>query len=102
MERFLDLISHKIHLLWPALWALSQIQMTDFPTLSYTSTSKIPTLAYLKPEKGTPFGRSLYMEYPPGLHIITLLSYLLTSAMLVRAFRAHLLVLILKKSNSDR
>ena len=25
-------------------WALSQRQMTDFPTLSYTSTSKIPTL----------------------------------------------------------
>ena len=42
IERFVDLKSHKIHLL--AHWALSQTQMTVFPTLSYTSTSKIPTL----------------------------------------------------------
>ena len=36
-----------------ALWALSQTQMTDFPTLLYTSTSKIPTLSHttLKPKK---------------------------------------------------
>ena len=27
-------------------WALSQTQMTDFPTLLYTSASKIPTLSY--------------------------------------------------------
>ena len=30
--------------------------MTDFPTLSYTSTSEIPTpLIYMKPQKGTHF-----------------------------------------------
>ena len=28
-----------------ALWGLSQTQMTDFPTLLYTSTIKIPTLS---------------------------------------------------------
>ena len=27
-------------------WALSQTQMTDFPSLLYTSTSEIPTLSY--------------------------------------------------------
>ena len=36
--------SLKIHLL--ALWALSQTQMTDFPTLLYTSAGEIPTLCY--------------------------------------------------------
>ena len=45
---------NKMHLL--ALWAFSQTKMTDFPTLLYTSTSEIPTL---KPDRGTPFGRSL-------------------------------------------
>ena len=30
---------------WP-FWTLSQTQMTDFPTLLYTSTSEIPTLSY--------------------------------------------------------
>ena len=35
---FSTLQSHKIHLL--ALWALSQTQMADFPTLLYTSTIK--------------------------------------------------------------
>ena len=40
----------KTHLL--AIWALSQIQMTYFPNLLYTSTSKIPTLSYtLTPQK---------------------------------------------------
>ena len=34
----------KTHLL--AIWALSPIQMTYFPNLLYTSTSKIPTLSY--------------------------------------------------------
>ena len=29
-----------------ALWAISQTEMTDFPTLLKTSTSKIPTLSY--------------------------------------------------------
>ena len=46
--------TNKMHLL--ALWAFSQTKMTDFPTLLYTSTSEIPTL---KPDRGTPFGRSL-------------------------------------------
>ena len=41
---FSTLWSHKSHLL--ALWTLLQTQMTDFPSLSYTSTSKIPTLSY--------------------------------------------------------
>ena len=36
IERFLDTICQ-------SFWALSQTQMTDFPTLSYTSTSEIPT-----------------------------------------------------------
>ena len=36
------------------LWRESRY--SDFPTLSKTLTSKIPRL---KPEKGTPFGRSL-------------------------------------------
>ena len=34
-----------------ALWAISQTQMTDFPTLLNTSL-------YLKPEKSTPFGQN--------------------------------------------
>ena len=46
--------THKMHLL--ALWAFLQTEMTDFLTLSYTSTSEIPTL---KPDRGTSFGRSL-------------------------------------------
>ena len=29
-------------------WALSQTQMTDFPTLLYTSTSEIPTLSHTR------------------------------------------------------
>ena len=45
-----------------ALLDLSQNQMTDFPPLSNTSTSKIPILSYTlrsrKIEKGTPFGRN--------------------------------------------
>ena len=36
--------SHKVHLL--AFYASLQIEMTDFPTLSYTSTSEIPTISY--------------------------------------------------------
>ena len=28
------------------LWAISQTEMTDFPTLLNTSTGKIPTLSY--------------------------------------------------------
>ena len=40
----------------PLLLAFLQIEITDFPTLSYTSTREIPTLSYdLKPEKLYPF-----------------------------------------------
>ena len=35
--------------------------MTDFPTLTYTPTREIPILLYLKREKGTPFGRGLFV-----------------------------------------
>ena len=43
----------------PKFWAFLRTEMTDFPTLSYTSNGKIPTLIHLekgKPEKGIPFG----------------------------------------------
>ena len=38
--------------------------MTDFPTLSYTSSSEIPynPFVYLKPEEGTPFGWKLPIQ----------------------------------------
>ena len=38
--------------------------MTDFPTLSYTSSSEIPynPFVYLKPEEGTPFGWNLPIQ----------------------------------------
>ena len=38
--------------------------MTDFPTLLCTSTSKTPPdpFIYLKPQNGTPFGRSLPVQ----------------------------------------
>ena len=58
--------NHKMHLL--ALLVLLKTKMTDFPTPSYTSAGKIPSLSCqwnscpfidLKLEKGTPFGRSL-------------------------------------------
>ena len=40
----------------PLLLALLQAEITDLPTLSYTSTSEIPTLSYdLKPAKLYPF-----------------------------------------------
>ena len=46
-----------------ALCAVSQTQMTDFPTLSYTSTSKIRNpFIYLKPEKGTTFGHIILIK----------------------------------------
>ena len=58
-------------------WALSQTKTTDFPTLLYTSTSKVPDpFIYLKPEEDTPSGRSLPVKAiigstplppPPGL-----------------------------------
>ena len=38
--------------------------MTDSPPLSYASSREIPTLFYtIKPEKGSPFGRSHHREY---------------------------------------
>ena len=50
--------SHKRHL--SALFGLFTDLNDRFPTLSYTSTSKIPHLFInLKPENGNPFGRSL-------------------------------------------
>ena len=49
---FPTLWSHKIHLFGPV--GLSQTEMRDFPTL----------FIYLKPGKGTPFGRSHCREYP--------------------------------------
>ena len=36
-------------------WALSQTQMTDFPTLLYTLTSEISTLSYTWSLKRYPF-----------------------------------------------
>ena len=33
--------------------------MTDFPTLSYTSTSEIPPFHFPKARKRSPFGRNL-------------------------------------------
>ena len=48
--------SHKMNL--SALLGLLQTEMTDFPSLSYTTTSEIPTFSYnvyLKPEQYTPF-----------------------------------------------
>ena len=54
-------LSHKMRL-W-ALWALLQTEMSDVPTLSYTSNSEIHIVSYTRgPEKGTPLGRS-----PPGV-----------------------------------
>ena len=50
--------SHKVPL-W-AFKVILQTEMTDFPSLSYTSTSEIPTLSHTpKAEKGTASGRSL-------------------------------------------
>ena len=53
-------------------WALSQRQMTDFPTLSYTSTSKIPTLKKIpQPEawKRYPY-RPLWGVTPRGSNLL--------------------------------
>ena len=60
--------SHKMHLF--AIFVLFMTKVTDFPILSYTLTSGIPTLSYTW---GTPFGWSLpiiigyYRELPPPL-----------------------------------
>ena len=58
-EHFLNFFHwRKIHRL-VLLGLMSQALMTEFLTLSWTSTSEIPTLlyshVYLKPEKGAPF-----------------------------------------------
>ena len=43
-----------------ARWAISQTQMTDFPALVNTLTSKIPSLSYTRSlKKGTPFRAEL-------------------------------------------
>ena len=44
-QRFLDFFTGLKCSFWP-LWTFSQIEMTDFPILSYTSTCKISTLSY--------------------------------------------------------
>ena len=44
--------------------AVSQTQITDLPTLSYTTTSKIPTLSYTLSLKKVPLS-GYYREYPP-------------------------------------
>ena len=56
-----------------ALWTILQTHMTDFPTLSYTSTSKIPTLwCTWSLEKvplsgGASLYRPLWWVQPPSL-----------------------------------
>ena len=42
---FLPFSRHKLRMI--ALLVFLQIEMTDFPTLSYTATNKIPTLSYI-------------------------------------------------------
>ena len=44
-ETFLPFSRHKLRMI--ALLVFLQIEMTDFPTLSYTATNKIPTLSYI-------------------------------------------------------
>ena len=58
-ERFLDFFT-AIKCICLPFRAFLPTEMTDFPTLSHTLTTKNPyPFIYLKPEKGTPFGRSL-------------------------------------------
>ena len=55
--------SHKMNLL--ALLGLLQTEMADFLSISYTTTSEIPTFSYnvyRKPEKYSPFEH--YRKYP--------------------------------------
>ena len=55
--------SRKMNLL--ALLGLLQTEMTDFPSLSHTTTSEIPSFSYNvhhKPEKYTPLEH--YRKYP--------------------------------------
>ena len=63
---FLDFFTAKKSYLSGPLTVISQTEMTDFPTLSYTSTSKIPM-----PEdwERYPFWRAppQYREYSPRL-----------------------------------
>ena len=55
-----------------AILGLLPAEITDFPTLSCTSTCEVSTLSlHLKPEKGTALGGEPprvghYREYPPG------------------------------------
>ena len=50
-------LTHKMHLL--ALLAFLQTKMTDFPTLSFYILQLASEIPALKPDRGTPFGRSL-------------------------------------------
>ena len=62
---FLDYFTTKKIHLWALLFFFFLlIEMTDFATLSYTSINKWnpDTFIYLKPEIGTPFGRSLPLQ----------------------------------------
>ena len=47
--------------------AVSQTQITDLPTLSYTTTSKIPTLSYTLSLKKVPLSGYCREYPPPGL-----------------------------------
>ena len=75
--------TNKMHLL--ALWAFLQTKMTDFPTLLYTSTYKIPAP---RPDRGTPFRWSLLVLAIIGS---TLLLGLQASTLLVIPFLPLLL-----------
>ena len=71
-ERFLDFFLQPC-IFW-TFWAFLQTKMTNFSTLSFTSTSEIPTLSYTLPEpykrypfRATPPRASIshHREYPP-------------------------------------
>ena len=54
-----------------ALWDILQTEMTDFPTLSYTSTSDFTTLSHTwsvkkVPYQAEPLRKGHYREYPPS------------------------------------
>ena len=55
------------------LLAFLQTEMSDVPTLSYTSSSEIPIVSYTRgPEKGTPLGQNPRGYYK--VHCLTSLS----------------------------
>ena len=52
--------------------AFLHTEMTDLPTLSYTSTSEIPTTLHIREdEKGTPLGSTPWAKIP-AVNVITL------------------------------